>query len=314
VLWAYAEIVRILSAHERVQILCNDSASENSARDHLEAHAVGSERFSTHLVPTDRVWTRDTAPTCVHRGGGLELVNWHFDGWAKYDNYQRDRLVGAAIAKISGLARIEAVRPDGAPLILEGGAIECDGKGTVLATEECLLSTQQLRNPGLDRAGYEASFREYLGASQTIWLDRGCVGDDTHGHIDDVARFVAPGIVALAFEADSSDANHEASVANLARLDGRRDAAGNPLRVVKIPYPRPVIMRGQRLPASYLNFYIANGTVLVPTFNDVFDRVALNLFAELFRGRRVIGVHAVDLVWGLGTLHCLTQQQPALPA
>jgi agmatine deiminase len=201
-------------------------------------------------------------------------------------------------------------RPGGERFVLEGGAIETDGAGSLMVTEECLLSEQQQRNPGLDRAGYEALFREYLGITNTVWLGRGCAGDDTHGHIDDIARFVAPGVVALAFEENEADANHVSSVENLARLERARDASGAPLRVVKIPYPRPVIMQGERLPASYLNFYIANGLVMVPTFNDVNDRHALNLFAALFPDRNVVGIHAVDLVWGLGTLHCLTQQQP----
>jgi agmatine deiminase len=194
--------------------------------------------------------------------------------------------------------------------VLEGGAIETDGAGTLMVTEECLLSPVQERNPGLTRAGYEQVFREAMGIRQTIWLGEGCVGDDTHGHVDDVARFTAPGVVVLAFEEDPADENHRRSRDNLDRLELAGGAAGA-LRIVKLPYPRPVIMNGERLPASYANFYIANGVVIVPTFNDANDRVALNALAELFPGRRVIGIHAVDLVWGLGTLHCLTQQQPA---
>jgi agmatine deiminase len=263
-------------------------------------------------VPTDRVWLRDSAPTCtIREGGSIELINWRFNGWAKYDNHSRDVLVGRSIEQITGHRRTDAVRDDGQPFVLEGGAIDSDGAGTLLVTEECLLSSQQQRNPGLTRSGYEQLFREYLGITKTVWLGRGCVGDDTHGHVDDVARFVAPGVVALAYEENTSDENHEASVENLARLEKERNARGAALRVVKIPYPRPVIMMGERLPASYLNFYVGNGVVLVPTFNDARDRTVLKVFAELFAGREVVGVHAVDLVWGLGTLHCLTQQEPA---
>jgi agmatine deiminase len=189
--------------------------------------------------------------------------------------------------------------------VLEGGAIDTNGAGVLLTTEECLLSEIQERNPGLDRAGYEAAFGQYLGIERTVWLGRGCAGDDTHGHVDDIARFVAPETVALAYEPDPEDENHAPSVDNEARLL----AAG--LQVVRLPYPRPVVMDGTRLPASYANFYIANGVVLVPTFNDPEDRHALNILATLFPGRAVVGIHAVDLVWGLGTLHCLTQQQPA---
>jgi agmatine deiminase len=309
----YAEIVRVLHAHERVEILCNTEAVRTQARAHLDAHGVDvSAAVRLHVVPTDRVWLRDSAPTCVvGDGGSVTLANWRFTAWAKYPNFQADAEVGRAMADITGLPRVEPQRPDGGGrLVLEGGAIETDGAGTLMVTEECLLSPVQERNPGLTRAGYEQVFREAMGIRQTIWLGEGCVGDDTHGHVDDVARFTAPGVVVLAFEEDPADENHRRSRDNLDRLELAGGAAGA-LRIVKLPYPRPVIMNGERLPASYANFYIANGVVVVPTFNDANDRVALNALAELFPGRRVIGIHAVDLVWGLGTLHCLTQQQPA---
>jgi agmatine deiminase len=195
--------------------------------------------------------------------------------------------------------------------VLEGGGIETDGEGTLLVTEEWLLSDTQVRNPGLDRAGYERAFREYLGIRETIWLGEGCVGDDTHGHVDDIARFVAPGVIVLAYEEDpADDENHRRSVDNMRRLE-LAGAAEGVLTVVKIPFPRAVTMNGERLPASYANFYIANGVVIVPTFNDRNDRIALSALAELMPDRHVVGIHAVDLVWGFGTLHCLTQQQPA---
>lgn len=309
--WVYAEIVRVLHAHERVEILCNTDEIRDEARACLAAHGV-TENFRLHVVPTDRVWLRDSAPTFVlDSDDDVVLANWRFNAWAKYPNFSRDAEVGKAIAGITGLGRVEPTRPDGAGrVVLEGGAIETDGEGTLMVTEECLLSTQQERNPGLTRAGYEAVFRETLGIRQTIWLGEGCVGDDTHGHVDDVARFTAPGTVVLAYEEDPADDNHVRSRDNLDRLE-LAGGAGGALRVVKLPYPRPVIMNGERLPASYANFYVANGVVLVPTFNDENDRLALNTLAELFPSRRVVGIHAVDLVWGLGTLHCLTQQQPA---
>jgi agmatine deiminase len=241
----------------------------------------------------------------------MQLVNWRFNAWAKYDNHAKDEQVGAAIARIASLPRVEPVRADGARVVLEGGAIDTDGAGTLLVTEECLLSHEQERNPGTDRAAYEKIFETCLGITRTIWLGNGCAGDDTHGHVDDVARFVAPGVVALAVESNPADANYNSSADNLARLRQARDARGTPLEVVQIPYPRAVTMMGQRLPASYLNFYIANGVVIVPTFNDANDRVALQLLAAVFPGRDVIGIHSLDLVWGFGTLHCLTQQQPA---
>jgi len=308
--WVYAEIVRVLHAHERVEILCHDETVKESAAARLEAHGVRGN-FRLHVVPNDRVWLRDSGPTgVIGDDGTTTLVNWRFNAWAKYDNFHLDARVGEAVERITGLRRIEPKRPDnGDRVVLEGGAIDTDGEGTLLVTEECLLSPIQERNPGLTRDGYERVFRDALGIRQTIWLGEGCVGDDTHGHVDDIARFTAPGVIVLAYEEDpADDENHRRSVDNCERLE--LASGRGALRIVKLPYPRPVFMNGERLPASYANFYIANGVVIVPTFNDPNDRVALNILADRFPDRRVVGIHAVDLVWGLGTLHCLTQQQP----
>jgi agmatine deiminase len=309
----YAEIVRVLHVHERVEILCNTEDVRDEAIGALRAHGVDLSRVGLYLVPTDRVWLRDSGPTAVMSPEGrVHWVAWRFNAWAKYENYASDALVAATVAKLSALPVEEAVRPDtGARLVLEGGGIETDGKGTLVVTEEWLLSDTQVRNPGLDRAGYERAFARYLGVTRTIWLGEGCVGDDTHGHVDDIARFTDANTIVLAYEEDPADDNHARSADNLRRLElAAREIPGG-LRVIKLPYPRPVIMNGERLPASYANFYIANGVVLVPTFNDRNDRIALDTLAHLFPDRDVIGIHAVDLVWGLGTLHCLSQQQPA---
>src|SRR5438105_5646261 len=196
--WVYAEIVRALHQRERVEILCHDEIVRDSATHHLSAHGVKSN-FRLHLVPTDRVWLRDSAPTGVIRGDRSILVNWRFNAWAKYDNHARDERVGRAVADITGLDRVEPIRPDnGERFVLEGGAIETNGEGTLLVTEECLLSSVQARNPGLTREGYELAFKTYLGIRHTIWLGEGCLGDDTHGHVDDVARFTDPTTVVLA--------------------------------------------------------------------------------------------------------------------
>jgi len=313
--WVYAEIVRALAEHEHVHILCHDEAVQEQAWHRLQMHEARAARYHLHHCPTDRVWLRDSAPTGVHApDGSVRLVNWDFNAWAKYENFAHDRRVGAFMAAQTKLERHEPMRADGrGRVVLEGGGIETDGQGTMLVTEEWLLSDVQVRNPGLGRAEYERIFADELGITRTIWLGEGCVGDDTHGHIDDIARFVAPGVVVLAHEEDPADENHARSLDNLRRLESAVDATGTAVRTVTLPYPRPVVMDGTRLPASYANFYIANGVVLVPTFNDVNDRVALETLAGLFPRRQVIGIHAVDLVWGLGTLHCLTQQQPAPP-
>jgi agmatine deiminase len=311
--WAYAEITRVLAHHERVEILCQSETVRDSAITMLRAHDVAMQRVNLLLVPTDRVWLRDSGPSFVWNANGeVEMIAWGFNAWAKYDNYARDRRVPDAVQQATGLPMTLAMRPDNARerMVLEGGGIEVNGQGRILVTEEWLLSDVQVRNPDLTRASYEDAFARYLGCSDTIWLGNGCAGDDTHGHIDDIARFVNFDTVALAYEEDPSDPNHASSLDNLERL--RMAATRQPLNVVLLPYPRAVMMDGQRLPASYANFYIANGVVLVPTFNDVNDRVALDIIAGLFPERRVVGIHAVDLVWGLGTLHCLTQQQPAM--
>ena len=311
--WVYAEIARVLADHEQVEILCQNADVVESARVALEAHAVNRDRVTLHTVPTDRVWLRDSAPTgVIDSGGEVVLVNWAFNGWAKYDNWQQDAGVGAAIARLTRLRREEPrLAATGARAVLEGGGIEVNGRGLLLVTEEWLLSDVQVRNPGLARADYERLFAEWLGVRRTIWLGEGCVGDDTHGHIDDVARFVSADTVVVAVEEDPADDNHARSMDNLRRLEhAARDRETGPLKIVRVPFPRPVIMDGERLPASYMNFYIANGVVLVPTFNDRADREALNAIAELMPSHEIIGIHAVDLVWGLGTIHCLTQQEP----
>ena len=310
--WVYAEIARLIAEHERVEVLCQSPDVHNAAVEALDAHGVRRDRVGLHLVPTDRVWLRDSAPTgVVDQDGGVTLVNWAFNGWAKYDNYQQDLRIGESIARLTNLPRLEPRRENGGRIVLEGGGLEVNGHGLMLVTEEWLLSPVQVRNPGLTRADYERVFADWLGISHTIWLGEGCVGDDTHGHVDDVARFVAADTVVVAVEDDPRDENYPRSQDNRRRLEhAAAHSTAGPLRIVTLPFPRPVVMNGERLPASYANFYITNGSVLVPTFNDANDRVALNTLAGLMPSRHVIGVHAVDLVWGLGTLHCLTQQEP----
>jgi agmatine deiminase len=250
----------------------------------------------------------------------VAATKWRFNAWAKYDDWQKDN---AAMNRVLPKLKIPVWEPGyrGRPVVLEGGSIEVNGVGTLLTTEECLLSPHQARNPGLERADWEAIFRDYLGATNVLWLNRGIAGDDTHGHVDDLARFVNPTTVVTVVESDRSDANYEALQENLARLrempglpSGMKDQDGRPLRVETLPMPQPVWFDGQRLPASYANFYIANQIVLAPTFSDPHDRAALNTLAALFPDRQVIGIAARDLVLGLGTLHCMTQQQPALSA
>ena len=308
--WVYGEIVRHLVPHERVRILVDDAAAERKVRALLRR--VGVDIGVEFLrVPTDRSWTRDFCPLFVRgQAGDVALVNWRFNGWAKYPNHRRDDAVTDRLARALDRPQWKPA-VDGRRIVLEGGSIDVNGRGTLLTTEECLLSPVQARNPGLDRAGVERVLGEHLGVRKVLWLDRGIAGDDTHGHVDDLARFVDPHTVVVVAEEDPADANYGALRENRQRLATMTDQDDAPLRVVTLPMPAPLVFDGVRLPASYANFYVANGVVLVPTFNDARDREALATLAALFPSRRVIGIHAVDLAWGLGTLHCLTQQEPA---
>lgn len=312
--WVYGEIVRRLATGERVRVLVEDAAHATSARRVLRRCGADLSQVDFFEVPTDRSWTRDFCPIYL-RGpeGELAVTDWKFNGWAKYPNHTRDDAVPARIAKLQRRRRFAPTWPLGSVrrLVLEGGAIDGNGRGTILTTEECLLSPVQERNPGLTRADVEGFLGAWLGATHVIWLGEGIVGDDTHGHVDDLARFVSEDTVLVADEADPRDANHARLRDNIARLQAAKDQDGRPLRVVTVPMPEPVYLDGQRLPASYANFYVGNAVVLVPTFNDPADRVALATIAELFPARRVVGIHALDFVWGLGTIHCATQQEPA---
>jgi agmatine deiminase len=315
--WLYAEIVRLLTAHERVHLIVENAVAKERVKSMLSRAGAHMDQVTFHAWPTDRGWTRDSGPIFVRNSEGhVALTDWCFNGWAKYSDWHLDDKLPGRVTKLldvpawQPIVEIDNVA-NHCRVVLEGGSIDVNGAGSLLTTEECLLSEVQQRNPGVNRERLERVFHDYLGIDQTIWLGRGIVGDDTHGHIDDIARFVAPAIIVAAVEPDTRDPNHAPLAENLSRLKFARTPQGKQFAVVELPMPRPVVFRGQRLPASYANFYVANGLVLVPTFHDPNDRVALNILAELFPGREIIGVHCVDLIWGLGALHCMTQQQPA---
>jgi len=308
--WVYAEIVRQLHHSELVRVLVNDDDAAKRAGRKLVSVGVDLARVEFITIPTDRSWTRDYGPMFVKgAGGGVAVADWRFTGWAKYANWQNDDAVAARAAENLNLPVIKPAF-HGQRVCLEGGAIDVNGHGLMLTTEECLLSEVQCRNPELGQADLDGVFREYLGIEKVIWLGAGIAGDDTHGHVDDIARFIDAGTIVAAREPKVADANHAVLEENWDRLRSARNLEGRPLRIMELPMPEPVVFKGQRLPASYANFYIANDRVLVPTFNDPNDRKALGILQELFPARQVVGIHAVDLVWGLGTIHCLTQQQP----
>jgi agmatine deiminase len=315
--WVYAEMVRHLCGGERVEIIVKNAREKASAQRTLKSAGVGLKNIRFHIWPTNRVWTRDSGPIFVRRESTVEpiaITNWRFNAWAKYADWKLDNQLPGRVAKKLGFndfAPILQVKDKHHHVVLEGGSIDVNGQGLMLTTEECLLSKVQCRNPGMSRDQLESVFAYYLGIDRVIWLGRGIVGDDTHGHVDDIARFVTPDTVLAAVETQRSDANYELLQENLNRLRDATDVGGRRLQVVELPLPRPVVFEGRRLPASYANFYIANNVVLVPTFNDPMDRVALNILAGLFPGREVTGIYCGDFIWGLGAIHCATQQQPA---
>ncbi len=347
--WVYTEIIRNLARHERVELIVNNAVAERAVRKLLTRADAQLRNVRFHRWRTDRVWLRDSGCIFVvpaglgfaqpdsrgrlspqeHREGhdfsraeqrprktralapeGLLALNFRFNAWAKYSNYRHDEKSGGLMANV---AKAEAIRPLSREtrVVLEGGSIDVNGRGTLLTTEECLLSKVQERNPGMRRKDYEKVFADYLSAPNVIWLGRGIFGDDTHGHVDDLTRFVSRDTVLTMVESNTKDVNHNPLRDNLRRLRAARDQDGKSLNIVELPMPGPVVFEERRLPASYANFYIANGVVLAPVFNDPNDRIALNTLAALFPTRQVVPIYSGDLVWGLGTMHCMTQQQPS---
>jgi agmatine deiminase len=340
--WVYGEIIRHLARHERVELIVNDAASEKRAQKVLDRANALSDNIQFHRWPTNRIWTRDSgctfvttpsfarpdsrgrlSPRASRREGSdssdpkkswapdLLGIKWRFNAWAKYSNYQHDEKIGSLMAQAADARECRAVFGK-QRVVLEGGSIDVNGQGSLLTTEECLLSKVQQRNPAMERKDYEKVFADYLGIKNVIWLGSGIAGDDTHGHVDDITRFVAQDTVVTAVETSPDDPNYEALRANIRRLRTATDQDGKPLAIIELPMPAAVIFEGRRLPASYANFYIANGVVLVPVFNDPNDRVALDILADVFADREVIGIYSGDLIWGFGAVHCMTQQQPAV--
>jgi agmatine deiminase len=345
--WVYCEIIRNLARYERVELIVKNAVAGRQARKLLDRASALSKNIRFHRWPSNRAWLRDsgcifltrdhvkahhhlgTAAPSASSGQALGgpsgrspaavpstranavALKFRFNAWAKYSNWRHDEKIGTLMSRA---AHAQQIRPlhQGKRVVLEGGSIDVNGRGTLLTTEECLLSKIQERNPTMSRPSYEKLFADYLGAPHVIWLGRGIVGDDTHGHVDDLTRFVAPDTVVTMVENNSRDINHQPLRANLRRLQAAHDQSGKRLNIVELPMPAPVVFEQRRLPASYANFYIANGIVLVPVFNDRNDRIALNTLSALFPKREIVPIYSGDLVWGLGTMHCMTQQQPAV--
>ena len=311
--WVYGEMARWILKGETLRVLVESRAHEERARRVLARIGADSGRIEFFRIQTDRGWTRDSGPAFVRRGAPrpeVAVSRFRFNGWARYPDWRKDDRVPERVARALDL-RVFSPAGTGGEVVLEGGAIEVNGLGTLISTEECLLDSRvQVRNPGMTRADYERVFRDALGAQNVLWLARGIAGDDTHGHVDDLCRFTGSRTAVLCREENPSDENHAPLEENRERLEGMRLEDGSRIEVIRLPMPEPIFFEGRRLPASYANFFVANAAVLVPTFNDPKDRIALGILGELFADRPVVGIYAGDLVWGLGTIHCLTRQQP----
>lgn len=308
--WVYAEIVKHIAKAELVRIIAQSVSDKEKIIKILMRNHVNLKNVEFIVMKTDRGWMRDSSPTFIKKGKEVVAVEAVFNGWAKYDNYSSDKFIPQVLAKHLKLNSVKAIHKN-KQLVLEGGAIDSNGAGTLLTTRECLLDDKvQVRNPGFSQKDYEEVFAKHYGIKNVIWLHKGIVGDDTHGHVDDLCRFVNKNTIVTCFEENPKDENYELLKENYEILKNSKLEDGSKPNVVKLPMPKPLHFEDLRLPASYANFYISNGAVLVPTFNDPNDRIALNIIKEFFPDRDVVGIHAVDLVWGLGTIHCLSHEEP----
>jgi agmatine deiminase len=309
--WAFVEFIKKVSLYETVFLVVADEKLKEKVSDMLERAKVDLKMVSFIIQKTNRSWMRDSGPIVIYNGKEREALNFNFNGWAKYKNYQLDKNVPATVASSLNLP-LTPVMYKGKPVIVEGGAIDSNGRGTLLTSEECLLHPDiQVRNPGFTKEDYEAVFKEYLGITNVIWLGDGIEGDDTHGHIDDLCRFVNEDTIVTIVETNPEDKNYAPLQDNLKRLQNSKLENGKAPVIVALPMPKRLDFEDLRLPASYANFLILNKCVLMPTFNDANDRVALNVLGACFPDREIIGISAIDLIWGFGTLHCLSQQVPA---
>ncbi|PXY41246.1 agmatine deiminase [Flavobacterium cheongpyeongense] len=308
--WAFIEFIKKITSYETVFLVVADEKLKEKVAEMMERARINISNVSFVIHKTNRSWMRDSGPIIVKNGSKREALNFNFNGWAKYKNHQLDKFVPIKISDFINIPLTQVVYK-GKPVIVEGGAIDVNGKGTLLTSEECLMHpTIQVRNPGFTKEDYEAVFKEYLGVTNVIWLGDGIEGDDTHGHIDDLCRFVNEDTIVTIVETDKNDSNYKPLQENLKRLQNAKLEDGKSPTIVALPMPKRVDFEDLRLPASYANFLILNNCVLVPTFNDSNDRVALNILSECFPDREVIGISCIDFIWGFGTLHCLSQQVP----
>lgn len=306
----YREIVSHLLESEKVRIIVNPGEARNRTESFLKKAAVDLASVEFYECATDRSWIRDSGPFFVRKDSAeLSLLDFEFNGWAKYPEWENDNLIPGFIAETLG---IDSKNPThlGEKIVLEGGSIDVNGEGSLITTKQCLLSSEkQARNPSFEKKDYEEVFSEYLGATNVLWLNGGIEGDDTNGHVDDICRFTDPETVVLSLENNPEDPNCSPLRENMEILQDLRLEDGGKIEIVPLPMPSPLFFDGERLPATYANFYISNEKVLVPTYNDPKDREALGILSELFPEKHVVGIDCVDLAWGFGAIHCMTKEE-----
>ena len=311
------KIIKYLANHQRIDLLVNTNKNMDEARKQLKRTGCKLSNIKFHKIKTDRLWLRDSGPIFLINKKTRKkiMLNFKFTAWSKYKNFRNDNKINYQISKYLNIKSILPKKINSKKfenVVMEGGAFDSNGTGSILLTKECLLSSKQERNKGFKKSDYESLFSKYLNTKNFIWLNKGIVGDDTHGHIDDIARFVSKTTIMIADEKNKSDKNYKSLKENIKILRKSYDENGKKFKIIKIPMPSPIFIQKTRVPASYLNFFISNKTVLVPIFNVKEDKKVLKIFRKFFTKRKVIAVDCSDLIWGFGAIHCMTQQEPII--
>ena len=306
--YVFCQIISKISKYQKVNILIERQKIKRKISLFLKKYSASTNNINFIVCKTNRAWLRDSFPIFVkNKLNQRILVDWGFNGWAKYKNFNYDNKI---CLKIKNFLKLRSISPvlKNKKIILEGGSIDVNGKGTLLTTKECLLSNIQARNPGMKKKEYEYTFKKFLGIKKVVWLNKGIAGDDTHGHIDDIARFVGEKKIFIAYEKNKNDINYKSLRENYEII--KKTIGKKNVKLFKIPMPKAKYINGVRVPATYLNFYIANKVVLVPIFNDNNDKVVISIFKKHFKNRKIIPIDCSLLIWGFGAIHCMTQQEP----
>ena len=311
-----SEIVSVISKTQTVNLIVKIKKDINLIKKKLKKNNYTKTNVKFHVIPTDRIWIRDSGPIFLKNIKNKKkiLLNFKFNGWSKYKNYKKDDKINNVISSITRIKKIDPkvkINNITKRIVLEGGSIDVNGKGSILLTKECLLSKIQERNPGIKKKEYEDLLRKYLNVSNFIWLKKGIIGDDTHGHVDDISRFISKNTILTAIEINKKNPNYKILNDNLKILKNSKNERGKKFKIIKVPMPKPIYINKSIVPASYMNFFIANKIVLLPIYNDKNDLKVISIFKRNFKNRKIITINCEKLIWGFGAIHCMTQQEPA---